>query len=157
MSVKTAYMTSEQLRAEKTFGVRINFSRKWCVQVISSVWVVTGFNAYLPMHEKGNKKEMGGLRRSPWVTERQHRTDRGREWRRHNCSSGISGRFSAQTWRACQMMSGREKQKESVQSLETWKFTPLTYLAWIGVLPLCSRSKTALSHMSETDDETKQG
>lgn len=36
----------------------INFSRTWRVNVISSVWVLTGLNAYLPMHEKGNKKEM---------------------------------------------------------------------------------------------------
>lgn len=43
------------------------------------------------------------------------------------------------------MLTGRETRRESAQPLETWRFTPLTYLAWIGLLPRCSRSNTALS------------
>lgn len=153
MSVRTASRTSEQLRAKRAFGVGINFSR-------THNFVRVGHDrplcVFYPCTRKVAKRRWEALGRTRWCTERQQRIAGGREWRQ-NCSSGISGRFSAQTWPACQMMSGKEKQKESVPSLGTWKFTPLTYLAWIGLLPLCSRSNTALSHMSETDDESKQG
>lgn len=65
---------------------------------------------------------------------------------------GCYGYFSAQPWWACQMLTGREALRESAQPPETWRFTPLTYLAWIGLLPHCSRSNTALSLICEIDD-----
>jgi len=65
-------------------------------------------------------------------------------------SSG-GGYFSAQPWLACQMLTGRETRREKVQPLETWRFTPITYLAWIGPLPHCSISKKTLSLIRETD------
>lgn len=46
----------------------------------------------------------------------------------------------------------RDTEGKSAQPLETWRFTPLTYLAWIGLLPCCCRSNTAISLISETDD-----
>lgn len=50
------------------------------------------------------------------------------------------------------MLTGRETRRENAQPPETWRFTPLTYLAWIGLFPRCIRSNTALSLISEIDD-----
>lgn len=66
---------------------------------------------------------------------------------------GCSGYFSAQPWWACQTLTGRETPRENTQSLETLRFTPLTYLAWIGPLPLCSISNSTLSFILETVDD----
>lgn len=71
---------------------------------------------------------------------------------KENSGGGCYGYFSAQPWWACQMLTERETRRENAQPLETWRFTPLTYLAWIGPLPHCSISNTALSPITEIDD-----
>lgn len=95
---------------------------------------LTCFNVCLWVHDKGNQKRMGGKMRA---TERRERTDETKKEK--SAVVAVLGAFGSELW-ACQMMSGREKQEESVLSPETWKFTPLTYLTWMGPLPPCSSS-----------------
>lgn len=68
----------------------------------------------------------------------------GSEGERGSKENSGGGYFSAQPWWACQRLTGRETRSENAQPLETWRFTPLTYLAWIGLLSHCSISKNTL-------------